>query len=243
MLVLCDDAQVGLVGEERGPVVLIVKTILGFAFLMVVLGAALFVSAGSLSYWQAWTYLAVFGGCTILITIYLALFSRELLGSRVQAGPIAETRPVQRVIQTLAGLVFLALFIVPGLDFRFSWSHVAPELSVISAMFVAIGFLIVFLTFRENTYARATIEVSAGQRLISTGPYSVVRHPMYAGAILLLLFTTTALGSWIALPVVLPLVFLMVARIRDEEALLSQKLGGYRQYCERVRYRLVPFVW
>ena len=114
MLVLRDDAQVGLVGEERGPVVLIVKTILGFAFLMVVLGAALFVSAGSLSYWQAWTYLAVFGGCTILITIYLALFSRELLGSRVQAGPIAETRPVQRVIQTLAGLVSSPCSSFPG---------------------------------------------------------------------------------------------------------------------------------
>jgi protein-S-isoprenylcysteine O-methyltransferase Ste14 len=222
---------------------LIVQAILGFAFLMLVMGAALFISAGSMHYWQAWVYLTVFGGCTILITNYLALYDRELLAGRVQAGPVAETRPVQRVIQSMASLFFITLFIVPGLDCRFSWSHVPPALSLISDVFVALGFLIVFLTFRENTYTRSTIEVSANQRVITTGPYSVVRHPMYAGAMLLLLFTPIALGSWVALPLVVPLALVIAARIRDEEAFLSANLDGYVEYRRRVRYRLVPYIW
>ncbi len=210
---------------------------------MLVMGAALFISAGSMHYWQAWVYLAVFGGCTILITNYLALYDRELLAGRVQAGPVAETRPVQRVIQSLASLFFITLFIVSGLDFRLSWSHVPPALSLTSDVFVAFGFLIVFLTFRENTYTRSTIEVSANQRVITTGPYSVVRHPMYAGAMLLLLFTPVALGSWVALPLVVPLALVIAARIRDEEAFLSANLDGYVEYCRKVRYRLVPYIW
>ena len=222
---------------------LIMRAILGFTFLMLVMGAALFLSAGSLRYWQAWSYLAVFGGCSLLITIYLALFNRELLAGRVHAGPAAETRPAQRVIQGLANLFFFALLIVPGFDFRFSWSHIPPALSLISELFVALGFLIVFLTFRENTYTRATIEVSVNQRVITTGPYGVVRHPMYSGAMLLLVFTPMALGSWAALPVVIPLALVIAARICDEEAFLSANLDGYVEYRRRVRYRLVPFIW
>ena len=156
---------------------------------------------------------------------------------------VAETRPVQRMIQSIASLLFISLFIVPGLDFRFSWSHVPPVLSLISDVFVALGFLIVFLTFRENTYTRSTIEVSANQRVITTGPYSVVRHPMYAGAMLLLLFTPIALGSWVALPLVVPLALVIAARIRDEEVFLSTNLDGYVEYRRRVRYRLVPYIW
>lgn len=219
------------------------QAILGFAFLMLVMGAALFIPAGSMHYLQAWSYLAVFGGCTILITNYLALYNRELLAGRVRAGLVAETRPVQRVIQSLAGLFFITLFVVAGLDFRFSWSHVSPALSLISDVFVAVGFLIVFLTFRENTYTRSTIEVSPDQRVIAAGPYSVVRHPMYAGAMVLLLFTPIALGSWVALTLVAPLALVIAARIRDEEAFLSANLDGYVEYLRSVRYRLVPCIW
>lgn len=222
---------------------LILQAIAGFAFVMLVMGAALFVSAGSFAFWQAWVYLAVFGGCTILITVYLALYDRDLLAGRVQAGPVAETRPVQRVIQSLASLFFVAIYIVAGLDFRYSWSHVPASVSVLSELVVAIGFLIVFLTFRENRYTRATIEVSAGQQLVSTGPYRWVRHPMYAGALLLLVFTPPALGSLVALPMVIPLAAVIVARIGDEERLLSETLEGYEEYRRAVHYRLIPFVW
>ncbi len=222
---------------------LIVKTILGFMFLMLVLGLALFLSAGSLNFWQAWVYLAVFAACTILITLYLIKKDRELLAGRVQAGPIAETQRTQQIIQSLASLFFIGIFIVPGLDFRFGWSNVPPLMSLISDGFVAIGFYIVFLVFRENSYTRATIEVSAEQNVITSGPYAVVRHPMYAGAMPLLVFTPIALGSWAGVPISILLILIIVARLLDEERFLKANLSGYEEYCQKVRYRLLPLIW
>ncbi len=222
---------------------LIVRTVLGFCFLMLVLALALFVSAGSTRFWQAWVYLADFALCTILITAYLIRHDRELLEGRVQAGPVAETQRTQQIIQGLASLFFIGLFIIPGLDFRFSWSHVAPALSLIADGLVALGFYMVFLVFRENSYTRATVQVSAGQKVISTGPYSVVRHPMYAGASVLLIATPIALGSWVAVPVAILVIVVIAARLLDEERFLSAHLAGYEEYRQRVRYRLVPFVW
>ena len=222
---------------------LIVKTFLGFAFLMLVLALALFLSAGSFSYWQAWVYLAVFAGCTILITAYLIKNDRELLAGRVQAGPVAETQRSQQIIQSLASLFFIGVFIVPGLDFRFGWTHVPPALSLVADGVVALGFYFVFLVFRENSFTRATIDVSAGQKVVTTGPYAVVRHPMYAGALLLVLFTPIALGSWVGVPFAIPLILVIVARLLDEEKFLKVNLSGYEEYYQKVRYRLVPYIW
>ena len=212
-------------------------------FLMLVLGLALFLSAGSLNFWQAWVYLAVFAACTILITLYLIKKDRELLAGRVQAGPIAETQRTQQIIQSLASLFFIGIFIVPGLDFRFGWSNVPPLMSLISDGFVAIGFYIVFLVFRENSYTRATIEVSAEQNVITSGPYAVVRHPMYAGAMPLLVFTPIALGSWAGVPISILLILIIVARLLDEERFLKANLSGYEEFCQKVRYRLLPLIW
>jgi protein-S-isoprenylcysteine O-methyltransferase Ste14 len=222
---------------------LLIKTFLGFAFLIFVLAVALFLSAGSFSYWQAWVYLAVFAGCTILVTVYLIKNDRELLAGRVQAGPIAETQKSQQIIQSLASLFFLGLFIVPGLDFRFGWSNVAPVVSLISDGIVALGFYFVFLVFRENSYTRATIGVSAGQKVITTGPYALVRHPMYAGAMFIVVFTPIALGSWVGVPFAIPLILVIVARLLDEEKYLKANLSGYDVYCQKVRYHLLPFIW
>lgn len=168
---------------------LLAKTIGGFLFLMLMLALALFLPAASCNYWQAWVYLAVFAFCTILITAYLLKYDRKLLASRVQAGPTAETQKSQQIIQSLASLFFIALFIVPGLDFRYHWSIVPAVVSLISDACVALGFFIVFLVFRANSYTSAVIEVSAEQKVITTGPYRLVRHPMYAGAMLLLIAT------------------------------------------------------
>jgi protein-S-isoprenylcysteine O-methyltransferase Ste14 len=222
---------------------LIVRTVLGFAFLMLVLALALFLSAGSLYFWQAWVYLAVFAGCTILITNYLAKHDRELLAGRVQAGPVAETQRSQKIIQSLASLFFIGLYIVPGLDFRFGWSNMAPVISLIGDGIVALGFYFVFLVFQENSYTRATIAVSSEQKVISTGPYAVVRHPMYAGALLLVIFTPVALGSWIAVPFSIPLILVIMARLLDEEKFLKANLTGYEEYCQKVRYHLLPLIW
>ncbi len=222
---------------------LLVKTVAGFVFLMVILALALFIPAGSFYYWQAWVYLAVWAICVILITAYLIKTDRELLAGRVKAGPIAETQKSQKIIQSLASLFFIGLFIVPGLDFRFGWSHVPPLLSLIADGIVAVGFFIVFLTFRENSYTRATIEVSDEQKVIATGPYRLVRHPMYAGALLLLIVTPLALGSWVAMPFSLPLILVIVMRLREEEGFLTQTLEGYHEYCQKVPYHLVPYTW
>jgi protein-S-isoprenylcysteine O-methyltransferase Ste14 len=222
---------------------LFVKTFLGFAFLMVVMALALFLPAGSLGFWQAWVYLAVFAGCTILITAYLMRNDQDLLARRVRGGPTAETQKSQQAIQSLASLFFIALFIVPGLDFRFHWSSVAPAVSWIADGFVALGFYVVFLVFRENSYTSATIEVSGEQKVISSGPYAVVRHPMYAGAFLLLLATPLALGSWASIPLPIPVILIIIVRLLDEEKFLSANLSGYEAYRQKVRYRLVPYVW
>ncbi len=222
---------------------LILKTIAGFAFLMLVLALALFVPAGSLNYWQAWIYLANWAICVILITSYLIKNDQELLAGRVQAGPVAETQRSQKIIQSLAALFFIGLFIVPGLDYRFGWSRVPPMLSLIADVFVALGFYIVFLTFKENSYTRGTIEVSADQKVITSGPYHSVRHPMYAGAILMLFVTPLALGSWVAMPFSLPIILVVVIRLLDEEKYLATNLAGYPAYCQNVRYHLIPYVW
>ncbi len=222
---------------------LILKSILGLLFLVLVLALALFLSAGSLGFWQAWVFLAVWTVSVVLITAYLIKYDQKLLASRVQVGPTAETQKSQQVIQSLASLFFIALFIVPGLDFRFHWSRVPPVVSLVSDGFVVLGFLIVFLVFRENSYTSAVIEISEEQKVISTGPYRVVRHPMYAGASLLLIFTPLALGSWVALPFPLPLILVVAIRAVEEEKFLATSLSGYPAYCQKVRYRLLPFVW
>jgi protein-S-isoprenylcysteine O-methyltransferase Ste14 len=222
---------------------LIVKSVLGLLFLDLCLALALFVSAGSLAFWQAWVFLAVWTVCVVFITAYLYKYDQKLLASRTQAGPVSETQKVQQVIQAFASLFFIGLFIVPGLDFRFHWSQVPPLLSWVSDAFVALGFYIVFLTFKENSYTSAVIEVAEAQKVVTSGPYRLVRHPMYAGAILLLLFAPLALGSWLALPFPLPLIAVVAIRAVEEEKFLRSNLAGYADYCQKVRYRLVPYIW
>lgn len=222
---------------------LILQAIGGLVFLVVVLGLVLYVSAGSLDYWQAWVYLGVFFVCTLSITLYLIRNDPALLERRVVAGPVAETRKSQQIIQGFASLFFIGIYIVAGLDFRFQWSHMAPALSLIGDASVALGLIFVFLVFRENSFASATIQVADEQKVISTGPYSLVRHPMYLGAIVFLFATPIALGSWVALPFPLPLILVIVLRLLDEEKFLAKTLPGYPEYQSQVRHHLVPGVW
>ncbi len=222
---------------------LILRSVLGFVFLLVVLAALLFVSAGTFAYWQAWIYLAIFAGCVILITAYLAVYDRELLAGRVQAGPVAETQKSQQIIQAVASFFFIGLYVVAGLDHRFHWSDVPLLVTLISDGLVIVGFFIVFLVFRENSYTRGTIEVSDQQKVVSSGPYALVRHPMYSGALFMLVFSALALGSWAALLCTIPLILVIAARAVDEERFLDDNLPGYTEYRHKVRFRLVPGVW
>jgi protein-S-isoprenylcysteine O-methyltransferase Ste14 len=187
--------------------------------------------------------LLVFATAGALITAYLWKKDPELLARRINAGPRAESEKSQKGVQVLASCVFMAAMIVPSLDHRLSWSAVPLTLVVAGDFLVALGFLIVFRVFRENTFAAATIAVTRGQNVVSTGPYALVRHPMYTGALVMLLGTPLALGSWWGLLVFIPMVFTIVWRAREEERFLLKNLSGYPEYCRKVRYRLVPFVW
>ncbi len=222
---------------------LIIRSLAGLLFLLGVLALALFASAGTFAYWRAWLYLAVFGISVLFITAYLVVRDRRLLESRLNVGPAAETQRSQIIIQWLASAFFIALFIVPGLDHRFGWSHVPPLLSVGSDVLVALSLFFVFLVFRENSFTSAIVEVSSDQRVVSTGPYAIVRHPMYSGALLLLVFTPLALGSWVGLPFAIPLIGVIVARLLNEEKFLAASLPGYAAYRKKVRWRLLPGVW
>jgi protein-S-isoprenylcysteine O-methyltransferase Ste14 len=219
------------------------KTILGFAQLIVALVLFLFAPAWTFDLWQAWIYLLVFVTSSALITIYLWKKDPKLPERRVNAGPSAEKETKQKRIQVFASLAFIALMIVPSLDHRFSWSNV-PVLVVIGGdILAALGFFIVFLVFKENTFTAATIEIAPDQTVISTGPYAVVRHPMYAGALIMLFGTPLALGSWWALLLFILMTFVIIWRLLDEERFLAKSLPGYNEYCKKVPYRLIPSIW
>ncbi len=215
----------------------------GFATLIVILGAALFIPAGTTRYWQAWVFCAIFSVWVLAITAYLARKDPKLLERRVNAGPAAEKETSQKIIQLFASLSFIAIFVVSAIDHRFGWSAVPVSVVVLGDVLIALGFYAVFLVLRENTYAAGTIEVEQGQQVISTGPYALVRHPMYAGALIMLLGIPLALGSWWGLLTIVPMALALVWRILDEEAFLRKNLPGYAEYRAQVKYRLVPLIW
>ncbi len=219
------------------------KAFLGLISLSCILGLILFISAGTLYFWQAWVYLILFSGSSVMITLFLINNDMELLKRRLNAGVAAEKKMSQKIIQSFASFAFIAILIIPGLDHRFSWSNVPVILIVVAEFIVVLGFYIVFRVFRENSYTSATIEIAENQRVISTGPYSVVRHPMYSGALLMLLFTPPALGSYWGLIGFILIFIVIVLRLLDEEKFLSVNLKGYEEYCQRTRFRLIPFIW
>jgi len=216
---------------------------LALAVLAAVMGLVLFVTAGTVHYWQAWLYLAVFFGVSALVTVYLMRRDPALLERRMRGGPTAEPEPSQRIIMWLVSVGFVALLVVPALDHRFGWSHLPAWLVLAGDALVLLGFYGIFRVYRENTYGAATIRVTAGQTVISTGPYAVVRHPMYATASLYLVGTPLALGSWWGLVPLALMVPALIWRLLDEERLLARDLPGYTEYQRRVRYRLIPLIW
>ena len=216
---------------------------LALVVLAVMMGLLLFVSAGTVHYWQAWVYLSIFTGASFLITLYLMRKDQALLDRRMSAGPTAEKRPTQKFIMLCTSIGFIALLVVPAFDHRFGWSSVPLGVVVAGDLLVAIGFYFIFLVYRENTFTSATIEVVENQRVISTGPYAIVRHPMYASASLYLLGTPLALGSYWGLVPIAAMMPFLIWRLFDEERFLARNLPGYTEYQKRVRYRLVPFVW
>jgi protein-S-isoprenylcysteine O-methyltransferase Ste14 len=211
--------------------------------LLVVMGAVLFVSAWTFNYWQAWVFLSVFGLSSLAVTVYLMKNDPKLLERRMHGGPTAEKELSQKIIMSAASIGFAAILIVPALDHRWHWSAVPPYAVIAGNILIVLGWTIILFVFRENTFTSATIEVAADQRVVSTGPYAVVRHPMYSGSLLYFLGIPIALGSWWGLLVGILMMPVFVFRLFDEEKLLARNLPGYSEYMDRVKYRLVPFVW
>lgn len=222
---------------------LIIRSLAGLIFLLSAMAVPLYFAGDGAGYWQAWTFLAVFGVCTLLITLYLMAKDPALLERRVQAGPVAEKRVSQQIIQSITTIGFFAIFIVSALDHRLGWTN-PPEWAVpLGNALVALGLIIIFFVFRENTFTSGTIEVAQDQYVVTTGPYALIRHPMYFGALVMFAGVPLALDSFAGLLAIIPLKLGIMARAIDEERFLAAELPGYDAYRARVRARLMPLVW
>ena len=215
----------------------------GLAFVVLAMAALLFGAAGTPRYWQAWLFLATYFAASLALTLYLIKKDPALLERRMRGGPFAEREPAQKVIMSLTSLGFIALLVLPAVDHRLGWSRMSPATSIVGDLLILLGCFGIFFVFRENSYASATIELPEGHRVISSGPYAWVRHPMYAAASLLLLGIPIALASWWSLLVVVAILPALIWRLLDEERFLSRNLPDYVKYQGRVRYRLLPLVW
>jgi protein-S-isoprenylcysteine O-methyltransferase Ste14 len=219
------------------------KAFAGLLFLFVAMAALLFVPAGTSDYWQAWMFLAVYFACSLALSLYLMIADPALMQRRMRGGPTAEKEPVQKIIMIITSLGFVGLLVVPALDHRFAWSQMSPTMALAGDVLVGIGWLAIFFVFRENSFTSATIELAPDQKVISTGPYALVRHPMYAGALVMLLGIPIALGSWWGILVLAAILPALIWRLFEEEKFLARNLAGYVEYQNKVRYRLIPAIW
>jgi len=216
------------------------KLILRIVAGLIVFIALVFIPAGTLKFWQGWTFLAILFVQAIAGLAYFYVRDPQFVARRTQ---MKEKVPEQRTIMTFVYMVFFAAFVLPGFDHRFGWSHSPLWLTIAAQTGVFFSYMLVVRAMSVNRFAGRTIQVESGQQVISTGPYAVVRHPMYSGMCVMVLFLPLALGSYVTLPAFMPLIPLFVLRLLNEEKILRQELSGYTEYCLQTRFRLVPFVW
>ena len=204
----------------------IVQGVLGVLFFVILV----FWPAGTFDYWQGWLFLGVFAASTVGFTVYMAIYDRPLLERRMKAGPQHEREWSQKIIVSLVFLAFLACIVVSALDYRYAWSPVAPWVSILGNVVILLSFLFIFLVTRVNSFAASNIRVEKDQKVIDTGPYARVRHPMYAAAIWLFVGMPLALGSWWSLGLIVPVMPVLLWRLLDEEKILQRDLPGYTEY-------------
>ena len=219
---------------------LMIRAAMKFFFGVILLGGMLFLSAGTFAFFNGWLFLGLLFVPMLMLGVVLLIKSPSLLRKRLDA---KEDEKTQKGVVAWTGLCMLVGFIVAGLDFRFGWSHLPPWLVALSSLILLVSYALYGEVMRENAYLSRTIEVQEGQRVVDTGLYKVVRHPMYAVTIWLFLSFPLVLGSFFAFLCFLPYPFILVVRIRNEEKVLSDGLAGYTDYMKRVRYRLIPWVW
>ena len=222
---------------------LIIQTLITFLIGVIALGVLLFLPARTLNYWQAWVFIIVFMVSVSAIGLYLAIKNPALLKRRKKFGPTKEQSPVQKIAISIGVLTLLGVFIFSALSHRFLWSPVPTYISIAGDVLVALGLFINILVFKENSYGGASIETVEGQRVISTGLYAFVRHPMYVGVLVMIIGIPLALDAWWGLVIIAVSLPAFIWRILDEEKLLKKDLPGYSEYTQKVQYRLVPYIW
>ena len=214
----------------------------GLLLLCLAMAALLFGPAWTLDFWQAWTFLSVYFAASVAITLYLMKQDPALLQRRMRGGPAAEKEPVQKIIMSVASVGFIGLVVIPALDHRFNWSHMPPATALAGDGLVVLGWIVIFFVFRENTFTSSTIELAPDQKVISTGPYAWVRHPIYLAFLAMLIATGLLVSDGVKL--ILPVLLYLAGselRIASEEAELAKKFPeGYAIYRSRTRRRYLP---
>lgn len=221
----------------------LIQAVVASLFALVFFGVLLFWPAGTLDYWQAWVFIAVFTAVSLGPTVYWALRRPVVFARRMRSGPLAESRPMQKIAMLGMYAMVVAMAVVSALDHRFGWSQVPTPVVVLGNVLVALGLGMAILVVGQNEYAAATVTVDAEQPVVDTGLYGVVRHPMYVGALIMMVGMPLALDSYWGLVTLAPGVAVLALRIVDEEKLLRHDLAGYDEYTQQVRYRLLPGVW
>lgn len=216
------------------------KIFLFFTLALIAAGLMLFLPAGSLNYWQAWLFIITLFTPVVFVAAYFLKHDTKLLERRMQ---FKEKEVKQKLIIKIAGLLFFIGFLIPGFDYRYGWSSVPAFLVVLSDIIIFLAYVLVFFVFKENSYASRTVGVEKGQKVVTTGLYSLVRHPMYVGIILIYIFIPIALGSYWASIFFLPVIGVIIFRTLDEERVLLKDLKGYKEYCKKVKYRIIPGIW
>lgn len=219
---------------------LVKAAIIRFGLGMIVIPLMLILPAGTIYYWHAWVYCGILFTPMIIAVAYFIRTDPELLERRLRA---REKEKAQFVIILFSSIFILAAFLLPGFDFRFGWSKVPVWLVILSDVMVLMGYIGFVAVLRFNSYAGRTVEVETGQKVITTGPYALVRHPLYSAYSLIIIFTPLALGSYVALPFFLTAVPFLVLRILNEEQVLRRDLAGYTEYCQKTKYHLIPYIW
>jgi protein-S-isoprenylcysteine O-methyltransferase Ste14 len=219
---------------------LIKKIIIRFSFIPLFLGVFILLPAGTFNFWQVYVYFAVLAVPMILVLFYFLKKDPLFLERRTRA---IEKEKQQKIIQLVFSLIFLFGFIISGFDRRFGWSDAPIYIIIVSYLIIFSGYLIIFFVFKQNSYASRIVEVEKNQEVISTGLYGIVRHPMYIGVLLMFIPTPLALGSYWGLIPMAAISLAIVFRIINEESVLCKDLPGYKEYCQKTKYRLIPYIW
>jgi len=219
---------------------LLLKALTKFIIGLILVGALLFLPAGTFSYMNGWLFIALLFVPMLILGTVLFFKAPDLLEKRLNA---KEDEYTQKGVVAISGLLFIAGFIVAGFDFRFGWSHVSIPIVIVASVILLIAYALYAEVMRENAYLSRTIEVQENQKVVDTGLYGIVRHPMYAVTLWLFLAIPVVLGSWWALLCFLTYIAVIVIRIGNEEKVLEKGLDGYAEYKKRVKHRIIPFVW